>query len=317
MPDALRAALQPAILLDRPRLGVPLEVYTASLADDDPWRPACVIRLADLLRMVDPKRARALLEPYVSEEAAGVGALAALEEPDPDAAEAALPRVVEPVRTLVLARLDRVRDREGAALERLDTLVEDPAVPVEIRAEALSFRARTHRQRGLDAALADLEALERLASDHGAFVTAAWVGTWRALLSSDDRRAAAHALAQRELAELLGPLAIEVEPGSLGPIPRHVHGAMVVHREAPWRIAEVLVPAAALLWRLDAHDDAFRTVHFGARIGHRLFGLAVSQPILAFATELARHAGPQRWSELSARLRADEAAFVQSRGAQG
>lgn len=312
-PDALVQALRPAILLDRARFGVPLEVFVASLAPDDPWRPACVRRLADLLRIIDPARARSLLEDDPSDEAAGVLALAALEQADVDAARPLIARIAEPVQSLAQARLDLAEDRDDAAFARLDALVEDPETPPELRAEALSFRSRSVRQRGIEAATADLEALEQLANEHGAFVTGAWVGAWRALLASEDRKAAAQALAQRELAELLGPLAVEVDAAKLGPVPKHVHGAMVVFREQPDRIPEVLVPASALLWRLDAHDDAFRTVHFGARIGHRLFGLAVSQPLLSFATELARHAGPVRWGELHARLRADEAAFLEQR----
>ena len=317
-PVALVEARQPAILLDRPRFGVPLEVYIAGLADDDPWRDACVVRLADLLRMTDPARARSLLSSS-SDEAAGVLALASLEEADAQAAREVLPRVVEPVRTLVLGRLDLLEGRESEALPRLDALIEDPEVSIELRAEALSFRARdvvaSWHRRGLArcCGLRPRGGSNGLSSDHGAFVTAAWVGTWRAMLSSEDREAVVHALAKRELAELLGPLAVEVDRASLGPVPLHVHGAMVVYRNEPSRIAEVLVPAAALLWRLEAHDDAFRTVHFGARIGHRLYGLAVSQPLLAFATALARHAGSERWSQLSVRLREDEAAFLRSR----
>ncbi|MEO0599959.1 MAG: hypothetical protein AAF211_00895, partial [Myxococcota bacterium] len=109
-PDALVQALRPAILLDRARFGVPLEVFVASLAPDDPWREACVRRLADLLRIIDPARARSLLEGDSSDEAAAVIALAALEQADVDVARPLIPRLAEPVRSLAQARLDLAAD---------------------------------------------------------------------------------------------------------------------------------------------------------------------------------------------------------------
>lgn len=305
-PDAYARAQGPAILLDRVQIGVPLEVAMRDM--DEAWRKSSEVRLADLLRMADPTRSLQLLAGHPpSPEVVRVRALASLEQ---GATDVAFEAADEPWRTLIHARVLLVDGRGEPAIDRLSTLIEDLAVGDELRSEALSFRARTVPERGLAAAIADLEALERLARSHRAFVTAAWVGTWRTFLGSDLREEVAQHLGRKELAELIAPLRLDVDRASLGPVPLHVHGAMVVYREVPARIPETLVPAAALLWRLGAHDAAFRTVHFGARIGHRLYGLAVSGPLLSFATVLARHAGPVAWAKLGVRLKADEDRFV-------
>ncbi|MEQ1570076.1 MAG: hypothetical protein ABMA64_30865, partial [Myxococcota bacterium] len=163
---------------------------------------------------------------------------------------------------------------------------------------------------GIEGAAADLAQLEALANTHQAWMTAAWVGVLRQFLTSDARSQAARVLAAKELSELLRPLAGGPPADALGTVPLAVHRAMAVHRADPVKIPGVLIPAAALLWRLDARDESFRTVSYGARIGHRLYGEGVSEPMRAFAVLLARHAGAEAWSALGARLADDERAFL-------
>jgi hypothetical protein len=310
---------EPAILLDACRVGVMLQAWRNGLPPDHADRPRATLRLAQLWRAFDPPRARALAEEALAQgvdagEVAATVVAAHLEEGAADAAALALAEATGPAVPLLRARLAMLRKDVDQGLALLDAILDDEAAPVEVRAEALSFRARAIPARGVEAALEDLAALEALAQAHQAWMTAAWVGTLRAFLASPQRQEAAKVLAAKELAELLRPLSGGPPPNPpLGPVPLAVHRSMSVHRAEPGRIPEILIPAAALLWRLGSRDEAFRTVSYGARIGHRLYGAEVSEPLRAFAAILARHAGPEEWAALGARLAADEQAFLARR----
>lgn len=298
------------ILLDALPEGFRIELALRRLPEGDAGRPALVLRLAEHVRLLDPARAASLAaEAEAGGEdpgrCAAVRAAALLEDARHADAVPWIGRVPEgPGRTLLEARRLLLAEGPEAALPILDGLADDPATPPGIRAEALSFRLRARAAAGDEHALEDLDALERLCVEQRATLTGVWVGALKGVLRSRQFAGLARVLGAWEAAMLVAEATkgVSLDAAKLGAVPAWVHGVLVKHRHDPERIAAILVPLAALLWRIGQEDDAYRTVVIGERAVRRVVGDAAAAPLAEFGETLRAKAGEEKWAALEAAL---------------
>ena len=298
------------ILLDALPEGFRVELALARLPDGDPGRPALALRLGELIRGLDPERAGALA---AEAEAAGESPVRCAALRAATLLEVARPADAAPWiqklppghhRDLLEARRALLAEGPEAALPALRRLADDPTAAPFIRAEAISFRMRARAATGDETAVDDIDALERLCIEHGATLTGIWVGALRGLLSSQSMANFTRMLGGWEVALLVAEAVrgVKMDPDKLGAVPPWVHGVLVKHRDDPERIAAILVPLAALLWRIDRHLDAYATVALGSKVIRRVAGEAAAAPIEDFERTLRARAGSDRWAELEAEL---------------
>ncbi|MES2642233.1 MAG: hypothetical protein V4850_22305 [Myxococcota bacterium] len=305
----LDEASRPLVLLDGMPYGMALEGWIHGLLSADPRRGPALVRLAELLRPIDPIRA---LEVVAEAEAAGadpqrvaaVTCAAYLETNQPDAAEPFLVGLpYGPARDLLEARYALLKNRVAEGRTTLDLLIETPGVPAEILAEALSFRARARPEAGVEGSLADLERLETLCIAQRWTLTGIWLGVVKGVVRSQGWAKLGQLATSFDLVTLLDETLRGVDlPATLGPVPPWVHAAAVKHRAAPQKLVETLVLLGALLWKIGREDDAYRTVTLGAGIARRLAGPRAGDDLDAFLAVLRKHAGESKWAELHARL---------------
>lgn len=305
----LDEASRPLILLDGMPFGMALEGWIHGLAPDDARRGAALLRLAELLRPIDPVRALEIVQEADTVGAdpvrvAAVTCAAFLETNQPDAAEPYFPTLPHgPARDLLEARYALLKGRLAEGRTTLDLLIETPGVPPEILGEALSFRARARPEAGAEASLADLGRLEALCIGQKWTLTGLWIGVVKGVVRSEGWAKLGQLVTNFDLVTLLDETLRGVDlPATLGPVPPWVHAAAVKHRAAPQKLAETLVLLGALLWKVGREDEAYRTVTLGAGIARRLAGSRAGDDLDAFVAVLRKHAGEARWAELHARL---------------
>ncbi len=294
------------ILLDGLPEGFRVEVALRRLPPGDPGRPALSLRLAWLIRVLDPERAITLAD---EAEAAGgnavvcaaIRAACLLERAQPAEAApwiAALPG--GPHKDLLEARRALLAEGPDVALPELHRLASNPTLPPSVRAEALSFRLRARAATGDDRAMEDLDALEQLCIEQNATLTGIWVGALKGILRSEQMADLSRMLGAWEVASLVAHAVkgVEMDQEKLGAVPPWVHGVLVKYRNEPDRIAAYLIPMAALMWRIDRQLDAFTTVVLGAEVVRRVAGDEAAAAIEEFGETLRARAGEPRWQEL-------------------
>lgn len=268
----LERAARPIILLDGVPVGVQLEAWINTADDGDPRLPEARLRLAELLRPIDPERALTFLEGAPDPgRAAAVRAAAALELADPAGAAAFIPQVpMGPARDLLEARYALLTRRFDEARVAFDLLLAGFGIPADVEAEALSFRMRLRGRDGLAAGMEDLERLEQVCLREQATWTGIWIGLLKGVFRSQGFEAAAKLFGAAELAALMGDVTQGVSDEGLGGVPVWVHGAVKKYKDDPTQLAEVLILLTAHLWRLGQHVDAVRTLELGGRIVARV-----------------------------------------------
>ncbi|MEC7984789.1 MAG: hypothetical protein VX278_06480 [Myxococcota bacterium] len=311
-------AFESAILLDAIPVGIKLEAWRAANDSSHPSYLKSTIRLGFLVRIIDPKRAllladeaEALLAPI--DELHPLRALAYLEINQPQKAWSHIsPMLPGDLKDLLTARFLLLQGSQEEAIVLLNSLLERDELHPEWRADALSFRARTHGKDKKKKCIVDLRAIEELALQEEATITGVWVGCLCSLLQSEQWETVAKLLSTFDMAGLLKELceAIDTQTPDLGLIPSHVHGAFVLHKKDPEQAAEKLIQVAALQWRLGMKAESHQTIVYASRISKRLFGGVCAHEIHMFELVLRRHAGEEEWSKLANELQKKETDFL-------
>lgn len=267
------------------------------------------LRFADIVRRFLPQEALEVLRavPPMSESggfsgpAIEVAALIELGRLDDAEAKLMLTPGETGLRALLDGRLALERGRLADALRAFDQAVE-LANDVELRAEALCFRARTRRLGDLDAT-ADFDALEALCAEHGAGVTISIVRFIRDASNADVLPALTGAFYRVGLTQLTAALTLGVEKdrASVEPIPLHVHGAARKHREATAYVS-ALLPIASLQLSVHADVEAFETAWYGFSVGQRLFGQAAVVELAAFLRGMRDGIGVEAFERIKAKV---------------
>lgn len=302
----LEAALPPRILLDGVPIGIALEAWVRGAPADHPRRSEAALRLAELLRPVDPDRALTWLDGLHGVDPGRVAAARAfchLERAEVERADALIAEVQPGAqRQLLEARAALLRGDLAGGLAGLEAVADDAAAPPDLRAEALSFFARAQAAGGGDG-FAALDRLEALCIEQKATITGVWIGVIKGIVRSRGWQDMGRMFAGLELALLLADCVegLDVDLASLGPVPVWVHGAFKRYKDDPKKLVETLSLLTALLWRLGSEDEAFRTAVFSEKIAGRLVPAAVGD--LSHMTGLLRRqAGEEKWAEMMGRL---------------
>lgn len=302
----LDAALAPRILLDGVPIGIALEAWVRGVPDDHPRRAEGALRLAELLRPVDPDRALTWLDGLHGVDEGRLAAARAfchLERAELERAEEHIAQLTPgPTRQLLEARAALLRGDLGAGIAGLEAVADNTEAAPDLRAEALSFLARAQASGGGDG-FAALARLEALCIEQKATITGVWIGVIQGIVRSKGWQGMGRMFAGLELALLLAECVegLDVDLASLGPVPVWVHGAFKRQKDNPKKLVETLSLITAMMWRLGSEDEAFRTAVFAEKIAARLVPRAAGD--LAHMTGLLRRqAGEEKWAEMLAKL---------------
>jgi hypothetical protein len=306
-----RTLMRPALLADVPWQFLAALRLRKSLPAEPGRRALLELRMADLSRRFLPEQALEQLERAEQVEGAELPdhgplavttlrAQALIEAGRVDEARALVAEIRsgDGMRALVsgrLAMLDRRFDDAEADFSRaiLEVQTRQEEAYVEGLAEALCYRGRLRRAvRDQDGWTADLDHLEKLCETYDAGFTQSLVRLLREVSKGDLLEQLDEGLVRMSWlrAEAAYTLHVEHLREQLAPIPVHVHGALLAHKEDSQGYVGAILTLAPLAWRIQGRVIGYETAYYGFRIGEKTHGKEkvseIEQYLLGIEAEL-------------------------------
>ncbi len=202
-----------------------------------------------------------------------------------------------------LATLDRRFEDAEADFSRaiLEVQTRQEETYVEVLAEALCYRARLRRaMRDEDGWTADLDHLEKLCETYNAGFTQSLVRILREVSQGDLLEQLDEGLVRMSWirAEAAYTLHVEHLREQLAPIPVHVHGALLAHKEDSQGYVGAILTLAPLAWRIQGRVSGYETAYYGLRIGEKTHGKEKVSEIEQYLLGIEAELGPEESANL-------------------